>query len=217
MGIIRKWSLTLVRKYKPSAKKINVASFYFGRDLDELTPDWRAMPMGRMLGISKEESNEKGESEGECRTLPEGLISLLDSAGLTDTAMESGFHVEMTNTKPGHDPSWSKFVMLAEGTVRRPSFYGRKMNTIRISYVESGTENTMEFVPMSPDPMPPYIWVRVTELPDVTLAGVIAEGMLSGPHSEQTTLDEFMDLGFEDQISRARGLVLPGPDWDGCC
>jgi hypothetical protein len=49
------------------------------------------------------------------------------------------------------------------------------------------------------------------------LAGVIAEGMLSGPHSEQTTLDEFMDLGFEDQISRARGLVLPGPDWDGCC
>ena len=217
MGTIRKWSLTLVRKYKPSAKTINVATFYFGRDLDELSPTWRAMPMGRMLGISNEESGEGAESEGECRKLPEGLISLLDSAGLTDTAMESGFHVEMTNVKPGHDPSWSKFVMLAEGTARRPNFFGRKMDTIRISYVESGTENTMEFVPLSPDPMPHCIWARVTELPDATLAGIIAEGMLSGPHSEQTTLDEFMDLGFEDKISRARGLVLPGPDWDGCC
>jgi hypothetical protein len=217
MGTIRKWSLTLVRKYKPSAKTINVATFYFGRDLDELSPEWRSMPMGRMLGISNEESGEGAESEGECRKLPEGLISLLDSAGLTDTAMESGFHVEMTNVKPGHDPSWSKFVMLAEGTARRPNFFGRKMDTIRISYVESGTGNTMEFVPLSPDPMPHCIWARVTELPDATLAGIIAEGMLSGPHSEQTTLDEFMDLGFEDNISRARGLVLPGPDWDGCC
>ena len=35
--------------------------------------------------------------------------------------------------------------------------------------------------------------------------------------TEQTTLDEFADLGFEDQICRARELVLPGPDWDGCC
>tara|TARA_B100000586_G_scaffold240259_1_gene192968 strand:- start:398 stop:925 length:528 start_codon:yes stop_codon:yes gene_type:complete len=175
------------------------------------------MDMGRMLGLSREESQEENERETEYRKLPEGLISLLDSSELTDMAMESGFHVEMSSVKPGRDPSWVKFVMLAEGTARRRSYFGRKRDTTRVSYVESGTENTMELVPLTPDPMPRCIWVRVTELPAATLAGVIAEGMLSGPHSEQTTLDEFTDLGFEDQISRARELVLPGPDWDGCC
>ena len=207
----------MVRHYSPCAKRINVATFYFGRDLDELSPEWRAMDMGRMLGISKEASPENNEREEEYRKLPEGLISLLDSSKLTETAMESGFHVEMSSVNPGRDSSWVKFVMLAEGTTRRRSYFGRKRDNIRVLYVEAGTENTMEFVPLMPDPMPRCIWVKVTELPDATLAGIIAEGMLSGPHSEQTTLDEFVDLGFEDQISRARELVLPGPDWDGCC
>ena len=48
--------------------------------------------MGRMLGISKEASPENNEREEEYRKLPEGLISLLDSSKLTETAMESGFH-----------------------------------------------------------------------------------------------------------------------------
>ena len=74
----------------------------------------------------------------------------------------------------------------------------------------------MEFVPLSPDGIPRVIWARVVELPSATLAGVISQGILC-QNSEQTTLDEFSDLGFEDQICRARELVLPGPDWDGCC
>ena len=217
MGVNRKWSLTLVRRYSPSAKRINVATFYFGRDLNELSPEWRTMDMGRMLGISKEESQEENEREKAYRKLPEGLISLLDSSELTDAAMESGFHVEMSSVQPGRDPSWAKFVMLAEGTSRRRSYFGRKRETIRVSYVESGTENTMEFVPLMADPMPRCIWVRVTEIPPAMMAGVIAEGLLSGPDSEQTILDEFMDLGLDVRFSRARELVLPGPFWDGCC
>ena len=110
--------------------------------------------MGRMLGLSREESQEENERETEYRKLPEGLISLLDSSELTDMAMESGFHVEMSSVKPGRDPSWVKFVMLAEGTARRRSYFGRKRDTTRVSYVESGTENTMELVPLTPDPMP---------------------------------------------------------------
>jgi hypothetical protein len=51
----------------------------------------------------------------------------------------------------------------------------------------------------------------------LAMAGVIAEGLLSGPDSEQTILDEFTDLGLDDRFSRARELVLPGPFWDGCC
>ena len=217
MGSNKDWSLTLVRHYSSSAKRIEVATFYFGRDLDELAPGWAASDVGRLVSLSKEESAEDGEGRMDFRKLPSGLISLLDSAGLTDTALESGFQVEMSSRKPSRDPAWVKFVMLAEGTERRRSYFGRKRDSIRVSYVESGTENTMEFVPLSQDPMPRCIWARVTELPAATLAGVIAEGILSGPHSEQTTLDEFADLGFEDQISRARELVLPGPGCDGCC
>ena len=36
MGCNKDWSLSCVRHYSPSAKKIEVATFYFGRDLDEL-------------------------------------------------------------------------------------------------------------------------------------------------------------------------------------
>lgn len=175
------------------------------------------MDAGQMMGLSREDVGEDEGSNPEYRKLPEGLISMLDSAELTDIAMESGFNVEMSSVKPSNDPSWTKFVMLAEGTTRHRGFFGRTMNSIRISYVEYGTGNTMEFVPLMPDPMPRCVWVRVTELPADILAGVISQGILSGPHSEQTTLLEFADLGFEDQISRARMLVLPGPDWDGCC
>ena len=175
------------------------------------------MDAGQMMGLSREDVGEDEGSNPEYRKLPEGLISMLDSAELTDIAMESGFNVEMSSVKPSNDPSWTKFVMLAEGTTRHRGFFGRTMNSIRISYVEYGTGNTMEFVPLMPDPMPRSVWVRVTELPADILAGIISQGILSGPHSAQTTLLEFADLGFEDQISRARMLVLPGPDWDGCC
>ena len=46
------WSLTLVRHYSPSAKRIEVATFYFGRDLDELAPGWRNSLAGRMISLS---------------------------------------------------------------------------------------------------------------------------------------------------------------------
>jgi hypothetical protein len=109
-----------------------------------------------------------------------------------------------------------KFQMLVEGTSKGRGMFGRTRHSVQNSYVESDSNLTMEFVPLVPEPMPTIIWAKVSELPPSTLAGVIAEGMLC-PNSEQTTLDEFMDLGFEDQICRVRELVLPGPDWDGCC
>ena len=216
MGSNKDWSLTLVRHYRPSAKNIDVATFYFGRDLDELAPGWRNSVSGRMVSLSKEDSEEENQERMDTRKLPSGLISMLDSANLTDAALEMGFHVKMTSRKPSRDPSWVKLVMLAEGTAKRRGMFGRTRDFVQFCYVESGTENTMELVPLSPEPTPQKIWAKVTELPPATLAGVIAEGMLC-PDQEQTTLDEFSDLGFEDQICRARELVLPGPDWDGCC
>jgi hypothetical protein len=122
----------------------------------------------------------------------------------------------MSSRKPSRDPAWAKFVMLAEGASRRRGMFGRRRESVRVSYAESGTENTMEFTPLFPGPLPSIVWARVIELPPAMLAGVVAEGILC-PDSEQTTLDEFADLGFEDQICRAGELVLPGPDWDGCC
>ncbi len=216
MGSNKDWSLTLVRHYSPSAKKIDVATFYFGRDLDELSPGWRNSVAGRMVSLSMEDSVDDDQVRVLTRKLPSGLISMLDSSGLTEAALESGFHIEMSSRKPNRDPAWVRFVMLAEGTLRGRGMFGRSRNSVQICYMESGTENTMEFIPLFPEPMPKIIWARVTELPPPTLAGVIAEGILC-PDSEQTTLDEFSDLGFEDQICRAKELVLPGPDWDGCC
>ena len=93
MGSNKDWSLTLVRHYSPSAKRIDVATFYFGRDLDELSPGWRNSVAGRMISLSKEFSAEEEEALIDTRKLPSGLISMLDSANLTDTALESGFHI----------------------------------------------------------------------------------------------------------------------------
>ena len=217
MGVNKDWSLTLVRHYSPSAKKIEVATFYFGRDMDELAPRWRTSAIDRLLSLTKDELAEGDQESRDFRKLPSGLISLLGAAGLTDTALESGFYVEMSIRKPSRDPAWVKFVMLAEGTSRSRGYFGRTHDTVRVSYVEDGTENTVEFVPLHSDPMPRCIWVKVTELPPAIMANVVAEEILSGPDSEQTTLDEFTDLGLEDQYCRARELALPGPDWDGCC
>ena len=212
----RVWTLSLVRDYSPTAKKIEVATFYFGRDLDELVP--RPSSMGRLLALSKEEPSEDGDRNREVRKLPTGLISLLGSAGLTDNALEAGFLVEMTRSKPGHEASWVRFVKLAEGVARERSVFGGMGRCTRVAYIESGTTNSMEFVPLDPhEPMLPSIWVRVIELPDEMLAGVIAEEILSQSGGCQTTLDEFMDLEFETLQSRARVLVLPGPAPRGCC
>ena len=216
MGSNRDWSLSCVRHYSPSAKKIEVATFYFGRDLDELAPGWRSSVAGRLISLSNEESTIEDDQLADTRKLPSGLISMLDSANLTDEALEAGFHVEMTSRKPGHDSSWTRLVMLAEGMSRGRGMFGRTRDSIQVCYVESESGDTMEFVPLSPDGIRRGIWARVVELPSATLAGVISQGILC-QNSEQTTLDEFSDLGFEDQICRARELVLPGPDWDGCC
>ena len=94
--------------------------------------------------------------------------------------------------------------------------FGRSRDYVQVCYVGSETGDTMEFVPLSPDPMPKVVWARVVELPSEIVAGVVSQGILC-QNSEQMILDEFWDLGFEDQICRARELVLPGPDWDGCC
>ena len=216
MGCNKDWSLSCVRHYSPSAKKIEVATFYFGRDMDELAPGWRNSVAGRMISLSKEEPTIEEDQLADTRKLPSGLISMLDAANLTDAALETGFHVEMTSRNPGNDPSWTRLVMLAEGTSRGKGMFGRSRDYVQVCYVGSETGDTMEFVPLSPDPMPKVVWARVVELPSEIVAGVVSQGILC-QNSEQMILDEFWDLGFEDQICRARELVLPGPDWDGCC
>lgn len=218
-GDHRNWNLSLVRKYSPTAKKIEVSTFYFGRDLDELAPTGPLDVGARLLAVSKGNTIAPNRADSEARSLPLGLISLLEKAVLTEEALEVGFHVEMTLLNPGQNDSWSKFVTVAEATRWDRSNLGFRMNSMRATYVESGTTDTLEFVSVDPwgEKMPTCIWVRVKELPDEILAGVIAEGILSHNIGFQTTLDEFMDLGFESTSCSARELPLPGPPPKGCC
>lgn len=216
MSCSKNWKLTCVRHYSPSAKNIDVATFYFGRDLDELTPESRASAMGKMVALSKEDSIETNDiGLADVRKLPSGIISMLDLADLTEEALESGFHVEMTSLNPGPKSGWTKLVKLAEGTEKRRGLFGRTGHQKRVCYMECDSENTMEFIPLSPEAMPKIMWARVTDIPPTILAGILAESILDS-EPEQTTLDEFANLGFEDQVCRARELALPGPDWN-CC
>lgn len=215
MGCKKKWELTCVRHYSPSAKNIEVATFYFGRDLDELTPESRASSMGRMVALSKEDSIEVPNIIDDVRRLPSGIISMLEQANLTEEALESGFHIKMTSLNPGPNSGWTKLVLLAEGAAKIRSIFGRTGISNRYCYMECDSDNTVEFIPLAPEPMPNIIWAKVTEIPPAILAGILAEGILDS-ESGQTTLDEFADLGFEDQCCRARELALPGPEWD-CC
>ena len=218
-GDHRHWNLSLVRKYSPTAKKIEVATFYFGRDLDELAPTGLPDVGARLLALSKRGALAPNSDDLEVRRLPLGLISLLKKANLTEEALEVGFHVEMTIQNPGQDDSWSKFVAVAEATRWGRMRGGFRSDTLRATYVEGDTSNTLEFVSLDPwaEKMPPCIWMRAKELPDEILAGVIAEGILSHNIGFQTTLDEFMDLGFESTSCSARELPLPGPPPKGCC
>ena len=215
MGCTKKWELTCVRNYSPSAKSIDVATFHFGRNLDELTPDSRASSMGRMMALSKEDSVEVPTILDDIRKLPSGIVSMLELAGLTEEALESGFHIKMTSLNPGPNSGWKKLVLLAEGSTKKRGIFGRTGLYNRFCYMECDSDNTVEFIPLSPEPMPNIIWAKVTEIPPAILAGILAEGILDSEPG-QTTLDEFADLGFEDQCCRARELALPGPEWD-CC
>lgn len=218
-GDHKHWNLSLVRKYSPTAKKIEVATFYFGRDLDELVPTGPPDVGARLLAVSKRGAMASNSDDLEVRSLPLGLISLLEKADLTEVALEVGFHVEMTLLNPGQDDSWLKFVTVVEGTRRTRRNWGFRSDSMRATYVEDDTTNTLEFVSLDPraEKMPPCIWMRAKELPDEILAGVIAEEILSHNIGSQTTLDEFMDLGFEATSCSASELPLPGPPPKGCC
>ena len=217
-GDHRHWKLSLVRKYSPTAKSIEVATFYFGRDLDELAPTGLQDATARLLAVSRG-TTPPSSDDLEVRRLPSGLISLLEKANLTEEALEVGFHVEMTIQNPGRDDSWSNFLIVAEATRWGRMRGGFRNDSLRATYVDEGTTDTAELVSVDPwrEKMPTCIWVRVKELPEEILAGVIAEEILSHNMGFQTTLDEFMDLGFEATTCSARELPLPGPPPEGCC
>ncbi|MBD36342.1 MAG: hypothetical protein CL512_06195 [Actinobacteria bacterium] len=215
MSCTKNWELTCVRHYSPSAKSIDVATFYFGRDLDELTPESRATNIGRMVAVSREDSIETPDIRDDVRKLPSGIISMLDLANLTEEALEAGFHIEMTSVNPGPKSGWTKLIMLADGTEKRRGLFGRTGYQKRVCYMECDSEKTMEFIPLAPEAMPKIMWARVTEIPPAILAGILAESILDS-EPQQTTLDEFADLGLEDVFCLARELALPGPSWD-CC
>ena len=215
MSCSKNWGLTCVRNYSPSAKSIDVATFYFGRDMDELNPDSRASRVERMIAVSREDSIQAPNILDDVRKLPSGIISMLDLANLTEEALESGFHIDMTSQNPGSESGWTKLIMLADGSEKRRGIFGRTCHQKRVCYMETDSESTMEFIPLAPEKMPKVLWAKVTEIPPSILAGILAENILDS-EPQQTTLDEFADLGFEDQICLARVLALPGPSWEGC-
>lgn len=206
----RLWVVNAVRNYSPVEKKIDVATFFFGRNFDELKPS-EPRGISRLMSVSRNRKTTPESEMTNIRKLPSGLISLLENSNLTEEALEVGFQVQMTILNKEKENSWRKFVIMAE--CNRGFGY-----SIRANYVEIGTTNSVEFISIDPwaEKMPTCIWIRVTELPEETLAAVIAEGILSHTIGMQTTLDEFFDLDVESEFSNSLELPLPGPPWEGC-
>jgi hypothetical protein len=75
------------------------------------------------------------------------------------------------------------------------------------------TANSIEIVNMSccpPKELPKVIWVRVSKLPEQTLAWVLSSSLREGD-TTQTSLGDFSDLGNLPPPPPNKPLPLPGP------
>ena len=65
-------------------------------------------------------------------------------------------------------------------------------------------------IEVTPERLPPNLWIRVRPLDDITLAWVISENnLLTSDDKEQKTLDDYFDFNLPE-LERCY-LTLPGP------
>ncbi len=179
------WTLTVIPEIDaPAPDRIDHASFRYGRTNDELeSPPWeRSNPM------------------------PSGILHVVKESELEGDALEVGFVIEMSSHRKQKSEGWFLFQCALLGSKK-----GRYRK--RGVYVCAETANSMEMMNLSccpPKELPKAIWVRVSKLPERTLAWVLSSS-LKGSDSTQMSLRDFSDLGDLSTPSLGKPLALPGP------
>jgi hypothetical protein len=159
------------------------------------------------------------EMSNECRyrlKLPTGLIHLLKRAKLSEEALETGFMVEMTGS-PQKEDDWElcKFTISVMQPIPEIG-----VGPVRGLYAVEGSASVFEMVDLAPpfeqSRLPKQLWLRVSELPEPTLAWVLSQEFLKGGDTEQMSLHAWFDFGDAkpkqaDEDGEDRVLPLPGP------
>jgi hypothetical protein len=188
------WTLTVIRDYESGMTgEIEEAKFAYGRTSNEMS--------------------------NECRyrlKLPTGLIHLLKRAKLSEEALETGFMIEMTGS-PQKEDDWElcKFTISAMQPIP-----GIGVGPVRGLYAVEGSASVFEMVDLAPpfeqSRLPKQLWLRVSELPEPTLAWVLSQEFLKGGDTEQMSLHAWFDFGDakpkqDDEDGEDTALPLPGP------
>jgi len=182
------WTLTAVRDFKSALDEdIEWEEFSYGRTSDELE-----------------------EEDRRTAFLPSGILYLLVRANLTSEALESGFVTEMCSY-PKSGNGWVCFERIVLSSIHPP--FGP---TIARYAVEDG-EDSVEMVQLRcGESLPKKIWLRVVELDPSTMAWLIDSELSLGKPKDQSTLDDWCDIGEVTRNARnkpwkRKQLTLPGP------
>ncbi len=179
------WTLTVIPEAgAPDSGSIDHASFHCGRTNEEMeSPFWAAV-----------------------KSLPRGILHVVKESELEGNALETGFVIEMSSHRKQKAEGWFAF-QCALLCSKRGRFRGRGV------YVCIETANSLEMTNLSccpPRELPKVIWVRVSTLPEQTLAWVLSSSLKEGD-STQTSLSDFSDLGPLPPPAPQSPLALPGP------
>ena len=180
------WTLTAIPEAGALAPgSIDHASFHYGRTNDEMeSPLW-----------------------ADVKSLPSGILHVVKESEHEGNALETGFVIEISSHRKQKAEGWFQFHCAL--LVSKRGRYRRGV------YVCAETANSMEMMNRSccpPKELPKAIWVRVSALPEKTLAWVLSSSLRGD--SNQTNLSDFSDLGDLPPPPPSRPLALPGPPND---
>mgnify|MGYP004293273489 CR=1 FL=1 len=178
------WTLTAIPEADTSTRcSIDDTHFLYGRTNDEIEdPSWTV-----------------------AKPLPSGILRIVKESEIDEIALETGFVIEISSYHRLETQGWHQFNCALFASKR-----GRYRRGV---YVCAETANSMEMMNLSccpPKELPKAIWVRVSKLPERTLAWVLSSS-LKGSVSTQMSLRDFSDLGDLSTPSLGKPLALPGP------
>jgi len=188
---VTSWSLTLVVSGERGwSNGFEHALFAFGRDHMEI-------------------------NQGQRMRIPPAIIEMLEKNGWEaccavesaddQEAVEMGFLLEFTSTKPLTSSNWIEMQLLLEYDCDNP------FNRHGI-YAPANSVTTAEMFGFNPSssPLPQKFWMRARTLPERTVAWLLDEGLLGSDPGIVPTLHDFGDLNIAPP-REAKMLPLPGP------
>lgn len=178
------WTLTVIPEADgPVRDSMDHASFRYGRTNDEMErPHLAAFD-----------------------PMPSGILHVVKESELEGDALETGFVIEMSSHRKQKSKGWFMFQCALLGSKK-----GRYKRGV---YVCAETANSMEMMNLSccpPKELPKAIWIRVSALPEKTLAWILSSP-LKESDSIQMGLGDFSDLGDLPTPPLGKPLALPGP------